>query len=99
GAQLVTAMLAAYAATDAPVRPVMRELLDTDERFKIGPAIEPASAADAIPVFKPVVDKEKRDHRREAKAAKRAVEAQRKAAIAAGNVARRQAAHQSKRKV
>lgn len=40
GTPLVTAMLAAYAASDAQCRPVTRELLETDERFVIGPAVE-----------------------------------------------------------
>jgi hypothetical protein len=98
GAALVTAMLAAYAASNAPVRPVMRELLDTDGQYVIGPEIAPEDAAPAIAVFKPVVDEAKREQRREAKAAKRALEAQRRAAQAAGEATRRERLHKSKRK-
>jgi hypothetical protein len=98
GTPLVTAMLAAYAASNAPVRPVMRELLDTDGQYVIGPAIAPEDAAPAIAVFKPVVDEAKREHRREAKATKRALEAQRRAAQAAGEATRRERLHKSKRK-
>ena len=39
GAPLVTALLAGYAASDALCRPVMRELLETDERFAVGPPV------------------------------------------------------------
>ena len=35
GAQMVTLMLAAYPAMDAPAGPVFAEILDTDERFAI----------------------------------------------------------------
>jgi hypothetical protein len=98
GAPLVTAMLAAYSASNAPCRPVMRELLETDDRFVIGPAVAVEAPAPAIAVFKPVVDEAKREQRREAKAAKRAADAKAREARAAGEASRRAAVHQSKRK-
>ena len=39
GITLVTLMLVGYAASDALCRPVMRELLETDDRFVIGPPV------------------------------------------------------------
>jgi hypothetical protein len=99
---LVTAMLAGYAASDAPCRPVMRELLDTDERFVIGPAIEVDDKASTLFAPPPVVDKEelaaKREARRAAKDAKRAAELREKEAKKTAEVKRREAVHQSKRK-
>ena len=98
GAPLVTAMLAAYSASNAPCRPVMRELLETDDRFVIGAAVAVEAPAPAIAVFKPVVDEAKREQRREAKAAKKAAEAKAREARAAGEASRRAAVHKSKRK-
>ena len=99
GTPLVTAMLAAYSASNAPCRPVMRELLETDERFVIGSPVAVEAPAAAIAVFKPVVVADaKREQRREAKAAKRAAEAKAREARAAGEASRRAAVHQSKRK-
>ncbi len=102
GAPLVAALLAGYAASDALCRPVMRELLETDERFVIGepvPVEEPASAGvtDA-----PVVDEAeltaKREQRKAAKEAKRAAEARAREARATAEAKRRAALHESKRK-
>src|SRR5581483_11191812 len=39
GIPIVTVMLAAYAASDAPAREVASRLLDIDDRFVVGPAI------------------------------------------------------------
>jgi hypothetical protein len=98
GAPLVTAMLAAYSASNAPCRPVMRELLEIDDRFVIGSAVAVDAPAPAIAVFKPVIDEAKREQRREAKAAKKAAEAKAREARAAGEASRRAAVHKSKRK-
>jgi hypothetical protein len=98
GAPLVTAMLAAYSASNAPCRPVMRELLETDDRFVIGSAVAVEAPAAEIAVFKPVIDEAKREQRREAKAAKKAAEAKAREARAAGEASRRAAVHKSKRK-
>jgi hypothetical protein len=98
GAPLVTVMLAAYTATDALCRPVMRELLDTDERFAIGEAVALEEAAAGPAVFKPVVDEAKREQRREAKAAKRDAAARAREARAAGEAKRREGLHKAKRK-
>jgi hypothetical protein len=101
GATLVTLMLAGYAASDALCRPVMRELLETDDRFVIGPPV----AVDAKPELvapEPVLDKAeleaKREQRRLAKEAKRAAEVREREARAAAREKRRQAVHDAKRK-
>jgi hypothetical protein len=101
GATLATLMLAGYAASDAPCREVMRELLDTDDRFVIGPPV----AIDAKPELTapaPVLDKAeleaKREQRKVAKEAKRAAEVREREARAAAQVKRRQAVHEAKRK-
>jgi hypothetical protein len=102
GAPLVTAMLAGYAASDAECRPVMRELLDTDERFAVGEAVALEEVASAGLAAAPVVDEktlaEKREQRRAAKEAKRAAEQREKQARANAQAARRQALHDAKRK-
>jgi hypothetical protein len=102
GAPIVTAMLAGYAASDAPCRPVMRELLENDDRFAIGPPValdELASAAVGAPV---VVDEkaleEKREHRRAAKELKRETEAKAKEARREAEAKRRAAVHASRKK-
>jgi len=99
---LVTAMLAGYAASDAVCRPVMRDLLDTDERFAIGPPVAVEEKASTLFAPPPVVDKEalaaKREQRRTAKEAKHAAEQRAKEARANAEVKRRDALHKSKRK-
>ena len=52
GSELVRLMLASYAISDAPVREVMRELLETDDRFALPEKAEdgPPEAAD-LPSF------------------------------------------------
>jgi hypothetical protein len=101
GATLVTLMLAGYAASDALCRPVMRELLETDDRFVIGPPV----AVDAKPDFvapEPALDKAeleaKREQRRAAKEAKHAAEVREREARATAQEKRRQAVHDAKRK-
>lgn len=101
GATLVTLMLAGYAASDALCRPVMRELLETDDRFVIGPPV----AVDAKPELaapEPVLDKAeleaKREQRRAAKEAKHAAEVREREARATAQEKRRQAVHDAKRK-
>jgi len=102
GTPLVIAMLAGYAASDAPCRPVMRELLENDERFVIGPAIELdelASAAVGAP--KEIDEKEleaKREQRRAQKEAKREAEAKAKQAQREAQEKRRLNVHMSRRK-
>ena len=99
--QLVTLMLAAYAASDAEVRPVARELLDTDERFTIGKPVEIEEAASPL-AQPPVVDEKalaaKREQRKAAKEAKKAAEQRARAAREAAQAARRAKVHQAKRK-
>ena len=103
GAALVTVLLAGYAASDALCRPVMRELLQTDERFAIGPPVaveDPASAGVTAP--ESVVDEAelaaKREQRKTVKEAKRAAEARARDARATAEAKRRAALHDAKRK-
>jgi hypothetical protein len=102
-AALVTALLAGYAASDAPVQPVARELLDEDERFAIGEPVEieaPPSAGEFGPASK-LSDEEleaKREQRREAKEAKRVAAARAKDARTGAEEKRRAAVHDAKRK-
>ncbi|MDQ1479055.1 MAG: hypothetical protein QOE62_4284 [Actinomycetota bacterium] len=101
GVTLVTLMLVGYAASDALCRPVMRELLETDDRFVIGPPVEVEAKPELAPVA-PKVDKAeleaKREQRRTAKEAKRVAEARDREARAAADAKRRQAVHEAKRK-
>jgi hypothetical protein len=102
GTPIVTAMLAGYAASDAVCRPVMRELLDTDERFKIGPPIEVEEKASNLFATPAKVDPKeleaKREQRRAAKEAQKLAEKRAKEARATAEAARRSALHKSKRK-
>ena len=102
GTTLVTLMLAGYAASDALCRPVMRELLETDERFVIGPPVaveeRPEIAAPAPPKLDKLELEAKREQRRAAKEAKRAAEMREREARAAAQAKRRQAVHDAKRK-
>lgn len=102
GTPLVTALLAGYAASDADCRPVMRELLETDERFVIGDPVAVEEPASAGVTNAPAVDEAeltaKREQRRAAKDAKRAAEAREREARATAEEKRRAAVHQSKRK-
>ncbi len=102
GVTLVTLMLAGYAASDALCRPVMRELLETDDRFVIGEPVAVEAKAELSTRPEPVVDKAaleaKRGQRKAAKEAKRAAEAREREARAAAQEKRRQAVHAAKRK-
>jgi hypothetical protein len=102
GAPLVTAMLAGYAASDAVCRPVMRELLETDDRFVIGPPVaveaKPTFATVAAPKLSDAELEAKREQRRAAKEAKRAAEIKARDARATAQAKRRQAVHDAKRK-
>jgi hypothetical protein len=102
GVTLVTLMLAGYAASDALARPVMRELLETDDRFVIGPPVEVEAKPELTAPATPKIDKAeleaKREQRRTAKEAKRAAEVREREARAAADVKRRQAVHEAKRK-
>jgi hypothetical protein len=101
GVTLVTLMLAGYAASDALARPVMRELLETDDRFVIGPPVEVEAKPELTPPA-PKIDKAeleaKREQRRTAKEAKRAAEIRDREARVAADAKRRQAVHEAKRK-
>ena len=101
GVTLVTLMLAGYAASDALCQPVMRDLLDTDDRFVIGPPIE-IDARPELTAPAPVLDKAelkaKREQRKVAKEAKRAAEVREREARATAQAKRRQAVHEAKRK-
>ena len=106
--QLVTLMMAAYSVSDAPCRAVMRDLLETDDRFAIPEAIADVDDADATPTFGALPpsargddDPEleaKREQRRETKAARKAESAKQKQARAAGETKRREAQHQAKKR-
>ncbi|MDQ1447168.1 MAG: hypothetical protein QOC79_139 [Actinomycetota bacterium] len=102
GAPLTTLMLAGYAASDARCRPVMRELLETDDRFVIGPPVEVDAKPELEAPPEPVLDKKeleaKREQRRAAKEAKRAAEVREREARLAAQAKRRQAVHDAKRK-
>jgi hypothetical protein len=110
GAGLVRLMLASYAISDAPVRAVMRELLETDERFALPDKPEdlPATAEDLpnfglvaqVPKKKSELDAERAElleRRKIAKAERRAAAQRERAAEAAGQASRRQALHAAKR--
>ena len=90
GVELVRLMLASYAISDAPVREVMRELLDTDERFalpdELPDDVEPSPTdlpsfglVARVPAKKAAADPERAELRERRKAAK----AERRAAAAA----------------
>jgi hypothetical protein len=102
GITLVTLMLVGYAASDAVCRPVMRELLETDDRFVVGEPIEVEAKPELGALPAPALDKKeleaKRDQRRIAKEAKRAAEVRAREARVTAQEKRRQAVHQAKRK-
>ena len=109
--ELVRLMLASYAVSDAPVREVMRELLDSDGRFTLPdePAGEVAGA-DELPTFglvarvpakKAAADPDRAElleRRKAAKAERRAAAQRERAAKAAAQASRREALHASKHK-
>ena len=101
GAPITTLMLAGYAASDAPCRPVMRELLESDERFVIGPPVAVEAKPELETRPEPVDKKQleaKREQRRAAKETKRAAEVREREARVAAQAKRRQAVHEAKRK-
>jgi hypothetical protein len=102
GAPLVTLMLAGYTASDALCRPVMRELLETDDRFVIGAPVvveaRPELAARPAPTLSVADLEAKREQRRAAKEAKRAAQIKAREARITAQEKRRQAVHDAKRK-
>jgi hypothetical protein len=111
GGDLVTLMIASYAISEAPVRPVMRELLDSDERFALADTGPDDDVADSpeLPSFGLVArgtarvadaDPERaelRERRKVAKAERRAAARRERAARATAQASRREALHASKR--
>jgi hypothetical protein len=110
GVELVRLMLASYAISDAPVRAVMRELLESDERFALpDEAPEETDAATDLPSFglvprgaakKADADPERaeiRERRRVAKAERREAALRERAARANAQASRREALHAAKR--
>jgi hypothetical protein len=102
GITLVTLMLVGYAASDALCRPVMRELLETDDRFEVGEPIPVEAKPELGALPAPTLDKKeleaKREQRRAAKEAKRAAEVRAREARISAQEKRRQAVHEAKRK-
>jgi hypothetical protein len=102
GVELVTLMLAGYAASDAVCRPVMREILETDDRFVIGEPVpveaKPELGALPAPSLSKTELKAKREQRRAAKEAKHQAELREREARTRAQAARRQAVHDAKRK-
>src|SRR5262249_31640710 len=106
GVELVRLMIASYAVSDAPVRPVMRELLDTDERFGLPDAPVDDEAGDDLPTFGLVSRADKSDDpartevlekRKANKAERREAAARDRKAKAAAQASRREALHAAKR--
>jgi hypothetical protein len=102
GLPIVTLMLAGYTASDALCRPVMRELLESDDRFVIGEPVAVEAKPELAAKPAPKLDKKeleaKREQRRAAKEAKRAAEVREREARISAQEKRRQAVHQAKRK-
>jgi len=112
GVELVRLMIASYAVSDAPVRPVMRELLDTDDRFSLPDASEAdddaGASASNLPSFglvartpgKAETDPERAEvleKRKANKAERREAAARERKAKAAAQASRREALHAAKR--
>jgi hypothetical protein len=108
-AELIRLMFASYAISDAPVRDVMRELLETDERFALpdkpeeGPAVAEElpnfGLVARVPTKKAKADParaELLEKRKLAKAQRRAAEQRERAAKAAGQASRREKLHAAK---
>jgi len=110
GIELVRLMLALYAVSDAPVRAVMRDLLETDERFTLPDA--PPKSADGdggdLPSFGLVARKpakaepdkaraEVLEKRKANKAERKEAAARERKAKAAAQASRREALHAAKR--
>jgi hypothetical protein len=109
GIELVRLMLASYAISDAPVRAVMRELLESDERFALpDEAPEETATTTDLPSFglvprgakKADADPERaeiRERRKAAKAERREAALRERAARANAQASRREALHAAKR--
>jgi len=111
GIELVRLMIASYAISEAPVREVMRELLDSDERFVLPDAVpdDEDDGAAELPSFGLVsratarvadADPERaevRERRKTAKAERRAAASRARTARAAAEASRREALRASKR--
>ncbi len=109
GVELVRLMLASYSVSDAPVRAVMRDLLETDERFTLPDAPAPAGDEGAdLPSFGLVArgpGKAKPDparaevleKRKANKAERKQAAARERKAQAAAQASRRDALHAAKR--
>jgi hypothetical protein len=111
GVELVRLMIASYAISEAPVRAVMRELLDSDERFVLPDAVadDEVGGSTELPSFGLVsratagvadADPERnelRERRKVAKAERRAAASRERAARAAAQASRREALRASKR--
>ena len=109
GIELVRLMAASYTISDAPVRDVMRELMETDERFALPESADAAPSA-ALPSFglvaRPVGKEAKEDperaelleRRKVAKAERRAAAVRERKAKVAAQASRREALHASKHK-
>jgi hypothetical protein len=107
GIELVRLMAASYTISDAPCREVMRELMETDERFAL-PEGAVAGSVTALPNFglvaRPVGKAAKddperaelRERRKVAKAERHAAAVRQRAAKAAAQASRREALHASK---
>ena len=107
GIELVRLMAASYTISDAPCRAVMRELMETDERFAL-PEDAEVSASSALPSFglvsRPVGKAAKddperaelRERRKAAKAERRAAAVRERAAKAQAQASRREALHAAK---
>jgi hypothetical protein len=103
---LVTLMIASYAVSDAQCRDVMRDLLETDDRFAV-PEID-ETADDPVGTFGAIAPARRRDDdpeleakrekRREAKAARKAAADHDREARAAGEAKRREAQHDAKKR-
>jgi hypothetical protein len=102
GVELVTLMLVGYTASDAVCRPVMRDLLETDDRFVIGEPVpveaKPELGALPAPALSKSELEAKREQRRAAKDLKRQAELRERDARANARAKRRQAVHDAKRK-
>jgi hypothetical protein len=104
---LVTLMVASYAVSDAQCREVMRDLLETDDRFAV-PEIGDDAADDPIGTFGAIAPAQRRDDdpeleakrqkRREAKAARKAAADHDREARASGDAKRREAQHKAKKR-
>jgi hypothetical protein len=102
GTEIVTLMLAGYTASDAVCRPVMRDILETDDRFVIGEPIpveaKPELGALPAPTLSKAELEAKREQRRAAKDAKRQAAVREREARATAQAMRRRAVHDAKRK-